>query len=137
MQQLRVDQPGFERPTQGFVMIRVASNRSAPPAGLVKPADSRQSFLPLATHARELRKGFLDTYPPELHYMRGPGPKWPPSTSGPPHIPQGPTAGVLAVMDLLIAGLVHRLQTPTLRHADLEAHLVPLVRAASVARHPV
>jgi hypothetical protein len=23
-----------------------------------------------------LRKGFLDPYRPELHYMRGPGPKW-------------------------------------------------------------
>jgi hypothetical protein len=25
---------------------------------------------------RELRKGFIDSYRPELHYMRGPGPKW-------------------------------------------------------------
>lgn len=23
-----------------------------------------------------VRKGFLDPYHPELHYMRGPGPKW-------------------------------------------------------------
>jgi len=25
---------------------------------------------------RALRKAFLDPYRPELHYMRGPGPKW-------------------------------------------------------------
>jgi len=25
---------------------------------------------------RELLKEFLDTYRPELHYMRGPGPRW-------------------------------------------------------------
>jgi len=25
---------------------------------------------------RELLKGFVDPYRPELHYMRGPGPKW-------------------------------------------------------------
>jgi hypothetical protein len=25
---------------------------------------------------RGLRKGILDPYRPELHYMRGPGPKW-------------------------------------------------------------
>jgi hypothetical protein len=25
---------------------------------------------------RALRNGFLDPYHPELHYMRGPGPKW-------------------------------------------------------------
>jgi hypothetical protein len=25
---------------------------------------------------RELKKGLFDSYRPELHYMRGPGPKW-------------------------------------------------------------
>jgi hypothetical protein len=25
---------------------------------------------------RRLRQGMLDSYRPELHYMRGPGPKW-------------------------------------------------------------
>ncbi len=25
---------------------------------------------------RELKKGLFDPYRPELHYMRGPGPKW-------------------------------------------------------------
>ena len=30
----------------------------------------------LADLARNLVEGLLDTYRPELHYMRGPGPKW-------------------------------------------------------------
>ena len=30
----------------------------------------------LAEIFREVRKAFLDPYRPELHYMRGPGPKW-------------------------------------------------------------
>jgi hypothetical protein len=30
----------------------------------------------LATALRALGKAFLDPYRPELHYMRGPGPKW-------------------------------------------------------------
>jgi hypothetical protein len=76
MRRLRVGQLGFERPTEGFVMIRVASNRSAPSAGLVKPVDRPPIFPAIVEAWRELRKGVLDTYRPELHYMRGPGPKW-------------------------------------------------------------
>ncbi len=34
------------------------------------------SFALVAKLWRELRKGFLDAYRPELHYMRGPGPRW-------------------------------------------------------------
>jgi hypothetical protein len=30
----------------------------------------------LAETFRALKKGLLDPYRPELHYMRGPGPKW-------------------------------------------------------------
>ena len=30
----------------------------------------------LADLARNLVKGLFDAYRPELHYMRGPGPKW-------------------------------------------------------------
>ena len=30
----------------------------------------------LANLTRNLVKGLFDTYRPELHYMRGPGPKW-------------------------------------------------------------
>ena len=57
-------------------MIRVAANRSAPSAGLVKPVDRSPIFPAIADAWRELRKGFIDSYRPELHYMRGPGPKW-------------------------------------------------------------
>ena len=76
MQQLRLGQPGRERPTEVLVMIRMASNRSAPSAGLVKPVDRPPIFPAIAEAWRELRKGFIDSYRPELHYMRGPGPKW-------------------------------------------------------------
>ena len=58
------------------MMIRVASNRRAPWAGQVDPVDTVPIFPAIAEAWRELRKGFLDTYRPELHYMRGPGPKW-------------------------------------------------------------
>jgi hypothetical protein len=30
----------------------------------------------LADFLQDLAKGMLDPYRPELHYMRGPGPKW-------------------------------------------------------------
>jgi hypothetical protein len=30
----------------------------------------------LADHFQNLARGLFDTYRPELHYMRGPGPKW-------------------------------------------------------------
>jgi TFIIF-interacting CTD phosphatase-like protein len=29
-----------------------------------------------STNWRGLKKGLFDSYRPELHYMRGPGPKW-------------------------------------------------------------
>jgi len=57
-------------------MIRVASNRWVPSAGWVHPAAAPPIFSGLVEAWRELRKGLLDTYRPELHYMRGPGPKW-------------------------------------------------------------
>ena len=57
-------------------MIRVAANRSAPPTGLVKPDDRSPIFPAMAEAWRELRMGFIDSYRPELNYMRGPGPKW-------------------------------------------------------------
>jgi hypothetical protein len=60
---------------EGFVMFRLASNRSAP-AGSAKSADRPPIFPAIGNAWRELRKDFLDTYRPELHYMRGPGPKW-------------------------------------------------------------
>jgi len=30
----------------------------------------------IASHWRSLKKNIFDSYRPELHYMRGPGPKW-------------------------------------------------------------
>jgi hypothetical protein len=32
--------------------------------------------IAFASFWRSLRKDLFDTYRPELHYMRGPGPKW-------------------------------------------------------------
>src|SRR5262245_50301766 len=75
MQQSRV-RPSGSSALEGFVMMRVALNRSAPSAVLVNPVDRTSIFPAIAEVWRELRKGFLDTYRPELHYMRGPGPKW-------------------------------------------------------------
>jgi hypothetical protein len=57
-------------------MFGVASNRSALSAGLAISIETRP-VLPAAAKAwRRLRKALFDTYRPELHYMRGPGPKW-------------------------------------------------------------
>jgi len=42
-------------------------------------ADSVLSAIGLAAMAviwRRLKSGIFDSYRPELHYMRGPGPKW-------------------------------------------------------------
>jgi hypothetical protein len=57
-------------------MIRVASNRRAPSTGRVNPVGRLSILLAIAEAWRDLRKGLLDTYRPELHYMRGPGPRW-------------------------------------------------------------
>jgi hypothetical protein len=58
------------------MMIRAGSNRSVPSAGRINPVDRPPIFPVLARAWRQLRKEFFDTYRPELHYMRGPGPKW-------------------------------------------------------------
>ena len=62
--------------SEGFVMFRVASNRSALSVGLAISVDTRAIFPAAAKAWRELHKTLFDTYRPELHYMRGPGPKW-------------------------------------------------------------
>jgi hypothetical protein len=36
----------------------------------------RDGLVPLVNIWRRLRQGIFDSYHPELHYMRGPGPKW-------------------------------------------------------------
>jgi hypothetical protein len=57
-------------------MINLASIGSAPSVGRVTSADSRLVFLAVAKAWQQLNKAFFDTYRPELHYMRGPGPRW-------------------------------------------------------------
>ena len=57
-------------------MIHAGAVRLAQPTGSVHPAGRGPTFLAIAEVWRELRKSFLDTYRPERHYMRGPGPKW-------------------------------------------------------------
>jgi len=57
-------------------MFRVASNRSALSAGLVMSVGTGAIFPAAAKAWRRLHKALFDTYRPELHYMRGPGPKW-------------------------------------------------------------
>jgi len=41
--------------------------------GIVFSADG---LVPLVNIWRRLRQRIFDSYHPELHYMRGPGPKW-------------------------------------------------------------
>ena len=40
------------------------------------PSSLRDGLVPLVNIWRRLRQGIFDPYHPELHYMRGPGPKW-------------------------------------------------------------
>jgi len=57
-------------------MFHVASKRSALSAGHAISVDTRAIFPAAAKAWRQLNKVLFDTYRPELHYMRGPGPKW-------------------------------------------------------------
>ena len=68
-------------------MISVASNRLVPLVGRVRPAERAPIFRAIAEVWRDLRKGLLNTYRPELHYMRGPGPKWREKHGAPDAIP--------------------------------------------------
>ena len=70
-------------------MFSVEPNHSAPSLGRVNPVDRPPIFPAIAAAWRELRKGFLETYRPELHYMRGPGPKWREKHGAPPAIRSG------------------------------------------------
>jgi len=40
------------------------------------PSSLRDGLVPVVNIWRRLRQRILDSYHPELHYMRGPGPKW-------------------------------------------------------------
>jgi hypothetical protein len=77
-------------------MIRVASNRSALLVGPINAVGWPPIVATIAQAWRELRNGFADTYRPELHYMRGPGPKWR-EKHGAPIMLVGARPGVLAV----------------------------------------
>ena len=57
-------------------MICVALDHPPPPTARVNPVDTPSIFVAIADAWKQLRNGVLDTYRPELHYMRGPGPKW-------------------------------------------------------------
>jgi len=56
-------------------MFLVASNGSVRSAGLAISVDTPPNFSAAAKAWRQLHKALFDTYRPELHYMRGPGPK--------------------------------------------------------------
>jgi hypothetical protein len=56
-------------------MFREASNRSTLSAGLLISVDIRAIFPATAKAWRQLYMALFDAYRPELHYMRGPGPK--------------------------------------------------------------
>jgi len=66
-------------------MLPVASNRSVPSTGQVNLVDRPPIFPAISEAWRALRKRILDPYRPELHYMRGPGPKWR-EKHGAPHV---------------------------------------------------
>jgi len=57
-------------------MIYAATSHPTPSAGRVNLLDTPSIFAVIAEAWTQLRNGFFDTYRPELHYMRGPGPKW-------------------------------------------------------------
>ena len=40
------------------------------------PSSLRDGLVPLVNILRRLRQRIFESYHPELHYMRGPGPKW-------------------------------------------------------------
>ena len=61
---------------EGPVMIRATTIHSGPPPALSHLAGRMPTFPIAAGLWRDLLKGFFDPYRPELHYMRGPGPKW-------------------------------------------------------------
>jgi hypothetical protein len=46
------------------------------PASKVRVVCLAPSLAPLVNVWRRLKQQIFDSYRPELHYMRGPGPKW-------------------------------------------------------------
>jgi len=57
-------------------MIRATSIHLRPSAGIIDLTNRLPTFSVAVDVWRELIKEFVGSYRPELHYMRGPGPKW-------------------------------------------------------------
>ena len=57
-------------------MSCVTSVHSRPAAAALSTSSWRSSIVFVAKLWRELFGEFLSSYRPELHYMRGPGPRW-------------------------------------------------------------
>jgi hypothetical protein len=57
-------------------MTRATSFHSRPATAIFDLADWTPAFPIVARLWRDLLDQFFDSYRPELHYMRGPGPKW-------------------------------------------------------------
>ena len=57
-------------------MSGLTSVHSRPAAAALSTSGWRSSIVFVAKLWRELFRDFLSSYRPELHYMRGPGPRW-------------------------------------------------------------
>jgi hypothetical protein len=54
----------------------IRASRLLAPSFNLRIVSSEPSLAPLVDVWRILKKQIFDSYRPELHYMRGPGPKW-------------------------------------------------------------
>jgi hypothetical protein len=57
-------------------MTVLASVHSQPSALSISPSGCRWDMTFVVKRWRKLLRNFLSPYQPELHYMRGPGPRW-------------------------------------------------------------
>jgi hypothetical protein len=79
--------PGYRKPDVGHAMTAPMDDTLTAFARQLSAAHLSAVWQPLpraladlvvrlVTIWRRLRQGIFDSYRPELHYMRGPGPKW-------------------------------------------------------------
>ena len=59
----------------GDVDVSCITTSDLPPSSL-RIVFSAAGLMPLVNTWRRLRREMFDSYRPELHYMRGPGPRW-------------------------------------------------------------